>query len=113
MHTAPPCQLPLAPVPRLFQESNQGGNQSPTEQQPPQQQMEEDEIIMLSIQKAFQNYDPDGIGSIGIESLDLLINDLQEGMAPSEIRDMKINLDITNTGRVGFHVFHAFWVGSN
>ena len=49
MHTAPPCQVPLAPVPRLFQEVVP--------------QMEEDKIIMLSIQKAFQKFDPEGIGA--------------------------------------------------
>ena len=99
MHTAPPCQLPLAPVPRLFQETVP--------------QMEEEEIIMLSIQKAFQRYDSDGIGSITTDDLPSLVRDLQEPMTASELQDMKLNLDITNTGMVGFQDFHAFWVGSH
>ena len=137
MHTAPPCQVPLAPVPRLFQEVVP--------------QMEEDKIIMLSIQKAFQKFDPEGIGAffylflisyslffvfpfgvpfshfvvvahifffsfpgaISTDHLEAVVTELQEPMTKTELEDMKINLDITRTGMVGFHDFHAFWTNAN
>ena len=130
MHTAPPCQLPLAPVPRLYQESTQESVDpqelpaSPNGNQLNQLNnmngagnggsgMEDDEIIMLSIQKAFQQYDPEGIGAISVDHLPSLINALQEPMTLNEIQDMQRNLDITNTGLIEFHDFHSFWTNSS
>ena len=41
------------------------------------------------------------------------MTELQEPMTKTELEDMKINLDITRTGMVGFHDFQAFWTNTN
>lgn len=114
MHTAPPCQLPLSDVPRLFQD--QGGEGSTGNMSPGnsvEQSDNEDDMIMLSIQKAFQQFDSEGVGAISVTDLPALVNVLQEPLTLNEIKDMTRNLDITNTGMVGFQEFHQFWVNSN
>jgi|TARA_B110000091_G_C13525855_1_gene354296 Ca2+-binding EF-hand superfamily protein len=73
----------------------------------------EDDMIMLSIQKAFQQFDSEGVGAISVTDLPALVNVLQEPLTLNEIKDMTRNLDITNTGMVGFQEFHQFWVNSN
>ena len=53
------------------------------------------------------------LGAISTDHLEAVVIELQEPMTRKELEDMKINLDITSTGMVGFQDFHDFWTNAN
>jgi hypothetical protein len=90
LNSAPPCQVPLAPIPGMV---NVG---------------DEDEAVGV-LQQLFQKFDLSGEGSVPVGSLGALAAELGEPMSADELADMRAVLDPMGANKVDFQDFFRFW----
>jgi hypothetical protein len=90
LNSAPPCQIPLAPIPGII---NVG----------------DEEEAIVALQQLFQKFDATGEGSVPAGSLGALAAELGEPMSADEVADMRAVLDPMGANKVEFQDFYRFW----
>lgn len=61
------------------------------------------------LRNVFEDHDPDGSGTIDVESLGLIAHDLGEPLTDEELSFIRRDLDHENTGVISFDRFIKWW----